>query len=144
MSDKFFLDTNVIVYSFDSRVPDKQNAARQLILDALTHQNGCISYQVIQEFYNVATRKFETPLSPGDCKIYLGDVLAPLCKIFPSVEFYSHGLQVADQWKYSFYDSLIITAALHANCEILYSEDLQHGQVINNLKIINPFLPVGS
>ena len=140
MNVKFFLDTNIIVYSFDPNAPNKRDAARQLIRSALMQQNGCISYQVIQEFFNIANSKFLTPLSPQDCKIYLNDVLSPLCEIFPSIEFYSQALQIVDQWKYSLYDSLIITAALQANCTILYTEDLQHGDVINYLTITNPFL----
>ena len=139
MNDKYFLDTNVIAYSFDPNISDKQHVARSLISNALTGQ-GCISYQVVQEFFNVATRKFETPLSLQDCKIYLNDVLAPLCEIFPSIEFYSQALQIKERWQYSLYDSLIVTAALQANCTILYSEDMHHGQVINQLTITNPFL----
>ena len=139
MNDKYFLDTNVIVYSFDPNIPDKQHAARSLIRNALTGQ-GCISYQVAQEFFNLATRKFEIPLSLQDCKIYLNDVLAPLCEIFPSIEFYSQALQIKERWQYSWYDSLIVTAALQANCTILYSEDMHHGHLINQLTITNPFL----
>jgi predicted nucleic acid-binding protein len=140
MNDRFFLDTNVIVYSFDSSAPRKQTTAQELIRTALSRQEGCISYQVVQEFLNVATRKFATPLSHQDCNQYLYDVLAPLCEIFPSVELYAQALGNADRWKYSFSDSLIITAALHADCKILYSEDLQHGQAIHGLTITNPFL----
>ncbi len=139
MNDKYFLDTNVIVYSFDPKTSDKQHIARSLISNALTGQ-GCISYQVVQEFFNVATRKFETPLSLQDCKIYLNDILAPLCEIFPSIDFYSQALQIKERWQYSLYDSLIVTAALQANCTILYSEDMHHGQAINQLTIANPFL----
>ena len=139
MNDKFFLDTNVIVYSFDNDDPRKQRIARDLIRTALMHQQGCISYQVIQEFLNVATRKFSSPLSTRDCQVYLLDVLAPLCEIFPSFEFYSQALQIADRWQYSVYDALIIAAALHAGCKTLYSEDMQDGQKVNGLLIVNPF-----
>ncbi|NOY69082.1 MAG: PIN domain-containing protein [Deltaproteobacteria bacterium] len=138
MKDKYFLDTNIIVYSFDPNISDKQCVARRLIHSALTG-SGCISYQVVQEFMNVATRKFKTPLSIQDCKIYLNDVLAPLCEIFPGIEFFSYALQIRERWQFSFYDSLIVAAALQANCTILYTEDLQHGQLINGLTITNPF-----
>ena len=140
MNDKFFLDTNIIVYSFDSSVPSKQGMAQKLIRKALSQQSGCISYQVVQEFLNVATRKFAIPLTYQHCEQYLYDVLRPLCEIYPSVELYSHTLQNAERWKYSLYDSLIITAAMQAECKQLYSEDLQHGQVIDALTITNPFL----
>ena len=134
MNDKYFLDTNIIVYSFESKEPEKQSIARTLIQDALSGV-GCISYQVIQEFFNVATRKFETPLSFQDCNLYLRDALAPLCEIFPSIEFYSQALRIKEQCQFSLYDSLIVTAALQADCRTLYSEDMQHGQIINQLTI---------
>jgi predicted nucleic acid-binding protein len=139
MNDKFFLDTNIIVYSFDSSVPSKQGMAQKLIRKALSQQSGCISYQVIQEFLNVATRKFAIPLSFQHCEQYLHDVLQPLCEVYPCIELYSHALQNAERWKYAPYDSLIVTAAIQAGCRQLYSEDLQHGQVIDALTITNPF-----
>ncbi|MDM8536671.1 PIN domain-containing protein [Desulfobacterales bacterium HSG17] len=140
MSDKFFLDTNIIVYSFDDSEPTKQNTARNLIRNALLNHNGCISYQVIQEFFNVATRKFKIPLSTQDSHLYLNNVLSPLCGIFPTVDFYSQALLVVQKLKYSFYDSLIISAAQQAKCATLFTEDMHHGQVIDNLTLINPFL----
>jgi predicted nucleic acid-binding protein len=140
MNDKFFLDTNILVYSFDWSAPVKQKIAQELIRRALSQQAGCISYQVIQEFLNVATRKFAIPLSFQHCEQYLHDVLQPLCEIYPGIDFYSHALQNAERWKYSLYDSSIITAAMHAGCKQLLSEDLQHGQVIDALTIMNPFL----
>ena len=136
---RYFLDTNIIVYSFDAQNPDKQQRARQLIHDALTQNCGCISYQVVQEFCNVATRKFATPMSEQDCREYLAQVLMPLCEVYPGSEFYRQALVIQERWKYSFYDSLIINAANLAGCQILYSEDLQHGQQILGTSIQNPF-----
>lgn len=138
MSDKYFLDTNIIVYSFDNNNPVKQGIAKKLISNALNHK-GCISYQVAQEFLNVATGKFKTQLSIPESKVFINAVLAPLCEVFPSIEFYNSALQIKERWQYSFYDSLIITAALQAECTTLYSEDMQHDQAIGNLNIINPF-----
>ncbi|KAA3616695.1 MAG: PIN domain-containing protein [Calditrichaeota bacterium] len=140
MSDKFFLDTNILIYSFDSTSPDKQRVAQNLIGAALGTSGGCISYQVIQEYLNVATQKFQTPLTINDCKNYLTKVLEPLCETFPSVELFHAALEIKEGWHYSFYDSLIVSAALMANCTILYSEDLQHEQHIKNLQILNPFV----
>ncbi|KAA3662094.1 MAG: PIN domain-containing protein [Calditrichaeota bacterium] len=139
MSDKFFLDTNIIVYSFDDSQPEKQQTAQNLIRNALTNLNCCISFQVIQEFLNVATQKFQTPLTTSDCVNYMTRVLEPLCEIYPNFELYRTALEIKEGWRYSFYDSLIIAAALNANCTILYSEDLQNQQRIKNLQISNPF-----
>jgi predicted nucleic acid-binding protein len=98
------------------------------------------SYLVIQEFLSVATRKFAFPFSFQHCEQYLRDVLQPLCEIYPAIDFYCHALQNAERWKYSLYDALIVTAAMQAGCKQLFSEDLQHGQVIDTLTIVNPFL----
>ena len=139
MSGKFFLDTNILVYTFDASAPDKQTIARQLVATALHSQQGVISYQVMQEFLNVASRKFSPPLSPVDADTYLDKVLTPLCEFFPCIEYYAKALKISEQWKYSLYDALIITAAIETECEVFYTEDLQHKQSIQGLTIINPF-----
>jgi predicted nucleic acid-binding protein len=140
MKDKYFLDTNIIIYSFDQVNTLKHRKANQLIKTALIENEGCISYQVIQEFLNVATTKFATPLSALDCQRYLYSVLQPLCQIFASIDLYHNALDVMQRWQYSFYDSLILAAAIQADCRILYSEDLHHKQSIKSLTILNPFL----
>ena len=139
MSDKYFLDTNIFVHIFDSVNPKKQKRANDLIKTALRNNTGCISFQVIQEFINVATRKFAVPLSIRDCEKYLSAILSPLCEVFVSIELYSRSLDLMERWQFSFYDSLIVAAALQADCSILYSEDLQHEQSIENLTVHNPF-----
>lgn len=107
--------------------------------EALTGSRGVISYQVTQEFLNAATRKFSKPLSVPDAQRYLTVVLEPLCAVFSSVELFHQALDLSRRWNYSFYDSLVIAAALQADCSVLYSEDLQDGQKLGRLKIVNPF-----
>lgn len=140
MSDKYFIDTNIVVYSFDPKDQRKRDIARELIQNALKEQVGCISSQVIQEFLNVSTRKFNPPLSRPDSLKYLNAVLAPLCEVFTSLDLLRRTIEVSERWQYSLYDSMIITAALQANCAVLYSEDLQHGQQVESLTIVNPFV----
>lgn len=140
MSDKFFLDTNIFVYSFDQKNKQKQKKAEKLIVRALEGHQGIISTQVVQEFFNVATRKFQQPLRVHDCLSYLETVLTPLCDVFPSMLLYQQGLRIQGETGYSFYDSLIIGAALSGQSRILYSEDLQNDQKIGSLKIVDPFL----
>lgn len=139
MKDKFFLDTNILVYSFDSTSPTKREIAKELIKYA-HKENGCISFQVIQEFLNVATLKFEVPLKTTDAQNYLTKVLYPVCEVFPSESLYFRALEIMDRWKFSFYDSMIIASAMESECTILYSEDMQHNLEIFNLKIVNPFI----
>ena len=138
----YFLDTNILVYAFDTSQPRKQKICRDLVRNALNNGVGCVSYQVIQEFLNVATRKFAKPLSISDSQNYLTNVLEPLCEVFSSIGLYHQALEISSRWQFSFYDSLIIAAALSAQCNILYTEDLQHDQEIENLKILNPFFEV--
>ena len=139
MSGRYFLDTNVLVYTFDDRAPAKQQRARQLVAEALATRRGLVSTQVVQEFLNVARSRFERPLTPDDCRAYLAGVLRPLCEVFPTLALYESALDLAERWRYAFYDSLILAAALEAGCEVLYSEDLQDGQRIGDLRIEDPF-----
>jgi predicted nucleic acid-binding protein len=139
MNAKYFLDTNIFVYSFDLSEPIKNAVARDLIQNSLREQIGCISSQVIQEFLNVSSKKFDPPLTPEDSLKYLNTVLTPLCEIYTSIDLYRKTIETFQQWKYSFYDSMITSAAIQTNCSILYSEDLQHGRKIQFLTIVNPF-----
>jgi predicted nucleic acid-binding protein len=139
MSAKYFLDTNVIVVSFDASQPAKKERALALIGDALQSGLGMISTQVIQEFLNVATRKFAEPLKAEDGLAYLKMVLGPLCKVYPDLELFETSLELQRDSGYSFYDSLILAAALRGGCETLYSEDLKDGQQVRGVSIANPF-----
>lgn len=140
MRARYFLDTNILVYTFDSREPKKQARAQDLVSQALTGRRGVISHQVVQEFLNVATQKFIEPLGESDALLYLSRVLGPLCEVLPTLDLYRRALGLASRWKYSFYDSLIIASALQSECKLLYSEDLQHGQKIEGVTLVNPFL----
>jgi predicted nucleic acid-binding protein len=139
MNGKFFLDTNILVYSFDTVNPMKRDRARDLIAEALSSGNGIISFQVVQEFLNVATAKFETPLSLADAREYLEEILLPLCEIFPGNDFYLNILEIKERTGYSLYDSMILQAALDGQCRMLYSEDLQDGFKFFDLTVRNPF-----
>lgn len=139
MNDKYFVDTNILIYSFDRANPSKRKIALDLISQALEKGTGLISYQVIQEFLNVATRKFAVPLSFEDAQRYLNVVLEPICEVFSSLELFHQALEISDQWRFAFYDALIVAAALQAECRVLYSEDMQDSQTIKGLTIRNPF-----
>src|SRR5579875_1023602 len=134
-----FIDSNVIVYLLDERDPEKRATAERLIYPALDTGDAQISFQVVQETLNVITRKLQTPVTPPDAQRFLNDVLLPLWRIMPSQALYQSALDLHARYQFSFYDSLIIAAALAAGCTRLYSEDLQHGQRIEGLIIQNPF-----
>ena len=139
MNARFFLDTNVLVYSFDSRAPQKRAAAQALIKRALNGE-GCISWQVIQEFSNAALKKFSTPMPVEQLATFIERVLLPMCTVWPDERIYREALSLTIETGYSWYDSLITVSALRSGVSVLYSEDLQEGRVLRGMKIMNPFL----
>jgi len=134
-----FLDTNILIYLFDDTAPEKRDTAQALIRSGLDAGTAVISHQVVQETLNVMTRKLAVPASPEQARKFMDTVLTPLWRIMPSVDLYRRGLELQARYRYSFYDSLIIAAALEAGCHRLYSEDLQNGARIEGLTITNPF-----
>ena len=137
--EKFFLDTNIFVYTFESKSSSKRVLAQDLVSGALDTRRGVISYQVIQEFLNVATRKFVKPMKVPEAELYLARVLMPLCEVFPDSSLYSQALSISSETGFSFYDSLIVASAITSECEILWTEDLQDGRRIRGVELRNPF-----
>ena len=138
-----FLDTNIFVYAFLASEPRKRAKAVELIETSLGSGRGCISYQVVQEFANVARKKFATRLSAGDCKAFIDAAMQPLMRVASSTALIHTALDLQDDLKYSFYDSLMMAAALQAGAEMLYTEHLQHWQLVRGvLRIVNPFLDI--
>jgi predicted nucleic acid-binding protein len=140
MSAKAFLDTNVFVYEIDSKAPKaKRRIAHDLIRDALKQRRSVVSYQVIQEFLNVATAKFSSSINTADAQQYVNTVFQPLIVVQSSIELFSAALGIHARHQISWYDSLIVAAASEASCSVLYTDDLQHGAKINGVRIENPF-----
>jgi len=127
-----FLDTSVVLYLLSAE-GDKADR-----VETLLGRKPAISVQVLNEFAAVSLRK--RALTLPEVREFLGD-LRELCITHPlTVDDHERGLEVAERYGYSLYDSMIVATALHAGCRSLYSEDLQHGQVIDRqLKVINPF-----
>jgi predicted nucleic acid-binding protein len=140
MSDKYFLDTNVLVYSIDLTSPLKRGRARNLVTDGTTSKLGVISYQVVQEFVNVALGKFRSVVVRTDLEEFLRGVLFPMMAVPSSPWLFLDALRLQEGNQLSWYDSLIIAAAIQGRCRILYSEDLQHGRRFGDLVVQNPFL----
>jgi predicted nucleic acid-binding protein len=133
MSDaESFFDTSVLLYLLSAE------SAKADCVEELLEQRGVISVQVLNEFAAVATRKLG--LSFAEVRELLGTVRT-LCDTHPlAVEHHDKGIEIAERYRFSFYDSIIIASALLAGCGTLYSEDLQHRQVIEKqLTVINPF-----
>lgn len=136
MNERSFLDTNILIYTDDFDAPQKQQRALDLIEHARRKNSGVLSTQVLQEYYAAATRKLNVSASIARRKVELfacfGVVQINLAQILGAIDL--HRLH-----HFSFWDALIIRCALDGSCKRLLTEDLQHGQRINGLEIINPF-----
>ena len=139
MSAELFIDTNIFIYQLDTTDPRKHRIAEQIVRSALSEGNACISWQVVQECMNVMLRKAAVVLPPQATRSYLDVVLLPLMQVVPSPAVYHRALDVQARWRFSVYDSLIIAGAMAAGCSTLLSEDLQHGQVLDGLRVVDPF-----
>ena len=130
-ADSFF-DTSVLLYLLSD---DSVKADR---IETLLAARGVISVQVLNEFAVVALRKLRMPLN--EVREIL-DTIRAVCTVEPiTVETHDRGLAVFERYKFSLYDSILVGAALISGAKILYSEDLQRGQVIDNqLRVANPF-----
>ena len=134
MSGKTFLDTNVVVYLYSADEPEKQAVAFALI----EQNNVIISTQVLSELANTLSRKFKLSF---DVVAQAVAEVRDACSVVPVMpDTIAQALALAQKYRYSYYDSLILATALAAGCDTLMSEDMQHGQVIENaLEIHNPF-----
>lgn len=139
MNVESFIDTNLFIYQIEGLDERKAAVAGRIIREGIDTGNACISFQVIQECLSILLRKAYVPLPVEHARTLLEDVLAPLFRVPATIDLYRRGLDIQARYRYDFYDSLIIAAALLAGCTRLYTEDLQDGQQIEGLTIENPF-----
>ena len=133
LAEKFFLDSNVMIYAYFKQDGKKQHISKQLI-----SQNATISTQVLQELSNTLHRKIKVDYSI--VRLILQECLKNCDLKTNTSDTVFKALDIAEKYGFSFYDSLIVAAALESKCKILYSEDMQHNQQIENLTIKNPFV----
>lgn len=133
---KIFFDTNILIYTVDKKDQEKFEVSRSIIKSISSDHSPVISTQVIQEFYSASTVKLKLE------KIFIKNIVHS----YQNMEIVTIDLQIIDQaidisiiFQLSFWDSLIVAAAEQAKCEYLISEDLNNGQSIRGIKIINPF-----
>lgn len=139
-NQRFFLDTNIAIYCFDDTAPLKQSRAKDLMAHGASSGMGVVSYQVLQEFCNVASASKRLALSTEQTMAFASLLLAPMNQVEPSLALLTAALKIKADVGYSFYDSLIVAAAVQAGCQVLYTEDMQHGQLVAGLRLVNPFI----
>jgi predicted nucleic acid-binding protein len=139
MSGKVFLDTNIFVYAYDNDEQIKKSLARELIRAVTLDGTGIVSYQVTQEFFNVALKKNSLKMRLEDAQQLLSTVFRPLLAVHSSIALFGEAIHLQKRHRLSWYDSLIVAAAQQSGCAVLYTEDLQHGQRFGDLIVVNPF-----
>ena len=136
MTAPVFVDTNVLIYALDGADLKKQEAARQWRAELWKRRQGRISFQVLQEFYVKVTHKW--PNVRQDARSEVRDLLAWRPSTVDGV-ILEHAWKIQDRYQISFWDALIIAAAKSASCRFLLTEDLQAGQDMDGLLVVNPF-----
>lgn len=134
-----FVDTNLLVYFRDSSEPVKQSKSADWINALWESGSGRISYQVLNEYYVTVTQKLVPGLDPQDARLDIRDLMSwkPTAVDLGVLE---GAWIVQDRWGYSWWDALILSSAQRAGCRYLITEDMQHGQEIDALMIIDPFV----
>jgi len=134
-----FVDTNVLVYAEDRDAGSKHTVARNLVADLWHSGEGVLSVQVLQEFFVTVTRKIPRPLAPQEAGAIVEQYLT--WRVVENTgELLLAGIRLASTLKVSFWDALILEAARVERCDRLWTEDLNHGQRVGDLTIVNPFL----
>lgn len=137
--ERVFVDTNVLVYSYDIDAGAKHDAARRVLRELWESRTGVLSTQVLQEFYVTVTRKLEKPLAKKRAREVVDTYRAwPVHQ--PQVDDVIVASELEERHRLSFWDALVITSAQRSNAQILVSEDLQSGQRFGGLVVVNPFL----
>lgn len=138
MTERSFLDTNVLVYAFDDHEPAKQDIARRLLREAVMEGWGRTSVQVLQEFYVTATRKLRPPLPHEDAQEAVAQ-FAELPLIPVDEGSVLSAVARCGRESISLWDSMIVQAAAEGGCRQLLTEDLQDGRLLGGVRITNPF-----
>ncbi len=136
--DRVFVDTNVLVYAHDLDSGEKHQVARDLLIDIWNRRAGVLSVQVLQECYVTLTRKILHPMPPSEVRSVLQDYLSWQVELIDPVSVLAAS-RIEEESRISFWDALIVTAALKGKASKIFTEDLQSGQVIEGLMIENPF-----
>lgn len=131
-----FLDTDVLVYTDDLDSPGKQRRALDLVIECQRHRNGVVSIQILQEYFVTATRKLGVTAEIARRK---AEIFGGLHVVRPSLEDAVSAIDLHRLHRVSFWDALVVRAALVSGCVRLYSEDLQPGRRFQGLEIVNPF-----
>lgn len=136
-SGKAFVDSNVLIYAHDVDAGQKHDVARALLRDLWLARTGVLSTQVLHEFYVNVTRKIRTPASKAEARAVVRTYV-PWC-LHPETDDVNEAFRIEDEAGISFWDALIVAAAARSGATRVLSEDLNPGQIISGLTVVNPF-----
>lgn len=136
---KQFVDTNILVYAHDASAGEKHEKAKELISSLWNSREGCLSIQVLQELYVTLVKKVATPLESDTAAAIIND-LGQWSIHIPGVDDILEAIKIQQHYNLSFWDAMIICSTRQINCNTLWSEDLNAGQVYEGAKAVNPFL----
>jgi len=133
-----FVDTNVLVYAHDHSAGDKHRLARELLADLWANQTGCVSIQILQEFYVTITQKVARPMRPAAASQIISDL--GVWRVHqPTVDDILAAIQFQGRHQLAFWDAMMLASAVALDCRIVWSEDLNPGQRYDQVVVSNPF-----
>jgi len=138
MTGRAFLDTNVIVYAVDGADAAKNRQARELLHQCILNEDGVVSGQVLSEFFTVATRRLDVPLSADEAHEVV-DQVGVLPVVVVDLSLVKRAIALHKRYQVTYWDSLIIAAAERAKCDRILSEDFNPGQEYVGIVAENPF-----
>jgi predicted nucleic acid-binding protein len=137
MNGVAFVDSNILIYAHDRDAGSRRDRARSICEQLWQERSGCLSVQVLQEFYVTVTRKLRTPVARAQARelvrAYGSWVVSPT-----TAETVLRATELSEATEIAFWDALIVAAAEQSGAETLYSEDLNDGQVIAGVRVVNP------
>jgi predicted nucleic acid-binding protein len=137
MSDKTFVDTNVLIYAHDVDAKAKHQLAKNVLRELWSQRSGVLSMQVLQEFYVNVTRKIASPLPKADARRVVNSYSIWCVETTPTE--IAAAFRIEDESRIGFWDALIVASAAKAGTVRILSEDLNAGQIIAGIRIENPF-----
>lgn len=134
-----FVDTNILVYAYDISAGKKHEIAKELLEKLWNTKFGCLSTQVLEEFYVTVTKKVKKPLSFSEVSQIISD-FASWKLDSPDISDILEAIKISERYMISFWDALVICSAMNLGCNVIWSEDLNSNQYFEKVKVINPFL----
>lgn len=133
-----FVDTNILIYAHDRSAGQKHSRARNLLRELWQSGDGCLSIQVLQEFFVNVTRKVARPLAPEAAAQIIADL--SVWRVHrPGVEDILDAIRLQGRYQISFWDAMVVASAIQSGCQTIWSEDLNSGQVYEDVTVLSPF-----